>query len=69
MWAQKKRHGNDGGTNNNVGIKLAVPKLRGVGDIDALLAQSQSNDELEKQDKKLGSGTDVPKGDSCGCGW
>jgi hypothetical protein len=65
MWAQKKRHGNYGGNNNDATQQQAVPKLRGTGDIEALLKESQSNDKLEKQEKERG----YENGSSCGCGW
>jgi hypothetical protein len=59
MWVQKKTHRD--------AFKKVTPKLRGTGDIDALLNQSNSNDVLEKE-AALEKERDN-SGSSCGCGW
>lgn len=52
MWAQKKKHSNFGGDNGGAPFALKAPKFKGVGDIEALLAQSERNDMLEKQERE-----------------
>lgn len=53
MWAQKKKHSNYGGDDNGgVPFALKTPKFKGVEDIEALLAQSEQNDRLEKEERE-----------------
>ncbi len=55
MWAQKKKHSNfggGGGDNSGAPFALKAPKFKGVGDIEALLAQSEQNDIREKQEQE-----------------
>lgn len=78
MWAQKKKHSNFGGgdgDNSGAPFALKAPKFKGVGDIEALLAQSDQNDIREKQEQERNERErgfretpDVPKNRSfCGC--
>jgi hypothetical protein len=50
MWSQKKSHGNESGNGNgNFSLKKSIPKLKGTGDIDSLLAKSNTDDLLEEE--------------------